>query len=387
MNVVLLSPHFPAHMSRYARGLKELGVNVLGLADEPPQFLPPQVRESLTDYFYVADMHQYDDLVRACGQITWKYGKIDRIDSLNEYWLETEAALRTDFNVAGIHDDTIRQVKAKSEMKRLFLQHGIPCARGQIVASLQEAMSFVREVGYPVVLKPDVGVGASHTWRADNDETLQQLFADKPDKLFILEEYIDGQICTFDGLTDRSGQPVFYTSMVYSEGVMEVVNSDNHIYYYTLRQLPSDLEALGSKMLEIFDVRERFFHFEFFRRHSDGQLVALEVNMRPPGGPSIDMMNYGHDLDLYREWAHVLVHNHFNSAVNRKYFCCYAGRKHAKSYRYSHESIVHHFSPYLVDHGFMPAVFRQAMGDEFYLFRCEDEADVIEISHYIQELA
>lgn len=383
MNVVLLSPHFPAHMSRYAAQLQRLGVQVIGLADEPTQFLSRDVRAALDDYVCVSDMHHYEELVRACGQITWRHGKIDRIDSLNEYWLETEAALRTDFNVTGIKNDGIRQIKAKSEMKRLFLQHGIPCARGQVVETLQEALSFAREVGYPVVLKPDIGVGASDTWRADDEATLQRLFQQKPAKSFILEEYIAGEICTFDGLADRSGQPVFYTSMKYSRGVMEIVLEDDHICYYTLRQVPPDLEALGRRLLEIFDVRERFFHFEFFRT-PDGRLVALEVNIRPPGGPSIDMMNFAHDLDLYSEWAHVLVHNHFNSPLRRKYFCGYAGRKHSKSYRHSHATIVDRLGERLMTHATLPAVFRRAMGDEYYLFRSESEDDLLACAALIQ---
>lgn len=383
MNVVLLSPHFPVQHWRYARALKELGVNVIGLADEPPQFLPAHVRESLSDYVYVRDMHHYDELVRACGQITWKHGRIDRIDSLNEYWLEAEASLRTDFNVPGIKNDTIRQVKAKSEMKKVFQSLDIPVARGQVVDSLNQALAFARQVGYPVVLKPDVGVGAANTWRADDDETLIRLFQNKPDQPFILEEFIDGQILTYDGLTDRSGQPVFSASMAYSNGIMEAVNSDDHIYYYTQRQIPDDVEAYGRKMLKAFKVCERFFHFEFFRRYSDGQIVALEVNMRPPGGPSIDMFNFACDIDLYREWAHVMVHNHFNSQAQRKYFCMFAGRKDNKHYAHSHEVILHHYGPLMVEVGSLPPIFRQAMGDVYYLYRTEDEAEALEIANDI----
>lgn len=380
MNVVLLSPHFPAQHWRYAKALQDLGVGVYGLADEPPQFLPPHVRDSLSDYFYVRDMHHYDELVRACGQITWRHGRIDRIDSLNEYWLETEAALRTDFNVPGIKNDTIRQVKAKSEMKKVFQALDIPCARGQVVETLNEALAFARQVGYPVVLKPDVGVGASNTWRADSDAELTELFNQKPPQPFILEEFVDGQIITFDGLTDRNGHPVFVASMVYSKGVMEVVNSDDHIYYYTLRQIPDDIEAYGRQMLKAFDVRERFFHFEFFRRQSDGQVVALEVNMRPPGGPSVDMFNYAHDIDLYREWANVLVHNHFNSQVSRKYHCMFVGRKQNKDYVHSHDAIMQHYGRVMMDVGSLPHVFRQAMGDVYYLYRTEDEEQALAIA-------
>ena len=76
---------------------------------------------------------------------------------------------------------------------------------------------------------------------------------------------------------------------------METVNEDRHIYFYNLREIPADLEEAGRRVLKAFDVRERFFHFEFFRSRPDGRVVALEVNMRPPGGPIIDMYNYAHD--------------------------------------------------------------------------------------------
>lgn len=386
MNVVLLSPHFPVQMGRYAAALNELGVQVLGLADEPVQLLSQEVRQSLSDYVYVGNMHQYDELLKGCGLLISRHGRLDRIDSLNEYWLETEAALRTDFNVPGVKNDSIRQIKAKSEMKRLFQAHGVPCARGQVVNSLQEALDFAEQVGYPVVLKPDIGVGASNTWRADDAETLRELFENKPNQPYILEEFIEGQIVTFDGLTDRVGQPVFYTSMVYSAGVMEVVNSHDHIYYYIQREIPADLEELGRKLLTAFDVRERFFHFEFFRT-PDGRLVALEVNMRPPGGPSVDMMNFAHDIDLYRQWARVVVYNHFNAPVERKYFCAYIGRKAHKHYLHSHQSLMHAYADYIVDAGSLPQVFRQAMGDSYYLCRTEDESEILELASQIQALA
>ena len=59
-------------------------------------------------------MHQYDELLRALGYFTHHYGKIDRLDSLNEYWLETEAQLRTDFNIPGLKTDDMPRIKRKS---------------------------------------------------------------------------------------------------------------------------------------------------------------------------------------------------------------------------------------------------------------------------------
>lgn len=384
MNIVLLSPHFPEQQARYARALSRQGARVLGVGDDPPQGLSPELQTALSDYFYVPDMHHYEDLLRTCGQITWKYGRIDRIESLNEYWLATDAALRTDFNVPGVHNNRIASIKQKSEMKRLFQEHGIPCAQGIKPASLQEALHFAQEIGYPVVLKPNIGVGAAGTHLIQDESELLHHFSTAPESGWLLEEYIAGTIYTFDGLADRAGEAVFTTSMVYSEGVMEVVNRDDHIYFYTLRNLPPDLEALGRKLLKIFPVAERFFHFEFFRRHDNQQLVALEVNLRPPGGPSVDMFNYAHDIDLYQEWANIVLHNHFNATVERKYHCCYAGRKAHKAYRHSHGEILQQCGAEIVYAAELPGVFRRAMGDYYYLFRSESEERILEIARFIQ---
>ena len=85
MNIVYLSPHFPTNFYNFCVSLKKFGVNVLGLADEPYENLKPELKNSLAEYYKVSDIHNYDELLRACGYFTHKYGKIDRIESLNEY--------------------------------------------------------------------------------------------------------------------------------------------------------------------------------------------------------------------------------------------------------------------------------------------------------------
>jgi len=305
---------------------------------------------------------------------------------MNEHWLATEARLRSDFNIPGIKESDIPIIKEKSEMKRLFLENDIPCARGLIPQNLQAAIQFAKEVNYPIVLKPNIGVGAASTHRISNEADLLYHFQNMPDCGWILEEFIEGEIITFDGLANRSGEAEFFTSMVYSDGVMDIVNRDDHVYFYTLREIPADLEKIGKKLLTIFPVKERFFHFEFFRRPESQELIALEVNLRPPGGPSVDMFNYAHDIDLYNELSNIVLHDHFNAAIDRKYFCCYTGRKFNKQYRYSHHDILRQFRAEIVHFDHLPGVFQRAMGDFFYLFRTRTKSKTLEIAAFIQEL-
>lgn len=386
MNFVFLSPHFPANFSQFAIRLREQGVNVLGLADEQYDSLRPELKAALTEYYRVPDMHNYDDLVRALGYFTHKYGKLDRLDSHSEYWLETEARLRTDFNIAGIKLDEIQRIKRKSLMKQAFIEAGIQVGRGAIVRDIEEARKLVKQTGYPVVAKPDVGVGAAATYKIESDADLERFFFLKPAVEYFLEEFIHGEILTFDGLTDREGTPVFVNSLVYSAGIMETVLSDDHIYYYTLRDIPADLEAVGRRTLEAFGVRERFFHFEFFRQHGTGDLYALEVNIRPPGGLTTDMFNFSCDIDIYKAWASILAGNGFPYPDHRhNYFCAYVGRKFNRPYAHSHEEILGALGGKVCHHEAISGIFSAALGNYGYLVRSPDHDELIGMAEFIQE--
>jgi len=190
MNVVFLSPHFPSHYFRFCLNLKAAGANVLGIGDEPYDNLSQEVLTALTEYYRVDDMHNYDALVRACGFFTHRYGKIDRLDSLNEYWLSTEARLRDDFNIFGVRGREIDFIRRKSLMKAKFREAGVPVARGQIVQTVDDALFLIHETGYPVIAKPDDGVGAIATYRLNDNQDLAAFFKTKPDTDYIMEEFI-----------------------------------------------------------------------------------------------------------------------------------------------------------------------------------------------------
>ena len=209
MNIVFLSPHFPPNMAMFCIRLREAGATVLGLADAPHESLRPELRDALAEYYRVDDLHDRDGLVRALGYLTYRHGRIDRIDSLNEYWLETEAFLRTAFDIPGIRADKIDRMRRKSRMKRIFERAGILVAQGRICRTAPEARRFVEEVGYPIIAKPDVGVGAARTYRIEHETDLEAFLGDRPTVDYILEEFVTGSIVTYDGLADRAGRVVF----------------------------------------------------------------------------------------------------------------------------------------------------------------------------------
>ncbi|MDP8905203.1 MAG: ATP-grasp domain-containing protein [Chloroflexota bacterium] len=386
MNVVFLSPHFPPNWYRFAVALRHVGATVLGIADTNWEYLRTELREALHDYYRVDDLSSYDQLTRALGFFIHRHARIDRLDSLNEHWLELEAALRTDFNIPGIGRREIGTIKRKSLMKKRFRAAGLMPARGRVCRTPGALRSFIGEVGFPVVAKPDVGVGAARTYKLQGPADVEVYLREKLPVDYIIEEFIAGEIMTYDGLADRRGEIVFDSTLVYSTGVMEAVNEQRDLYYWIPRQIPDDVRAVGRAMARAFGVRERPFHFELFRT-PDGRLVPLEVNMRPPGGLTVDMFNFANDIDFYREWANVLVHGNFEAVVDRPYACVYVSRRDGRQYALSHEDVLRQFEPLLVHQARLDSVFSAAIGDHGYVLRHPQLEVLVEAAHEIQRSA
>ncbi len=387
MNYVCISPNFPPNYVNFSLRLKERGARVLGIGSEPYDNLSPALRGALTEYYRVYDMENYEGVLQACGFFTHKYGKIDRIESHNEYWLSLDARLRTDFNVFGFKNDDMGPIKHKSWMKEVFRSQGIPVARGRVVTSLEDARELVEEVGWPVCAKPDSGVGAAHTYKLSSDDELQLFFDTKPSLDYIMEEFIQGEIHTFDGLADREGNVVFKNCFIFGKGVMETVNDDLDMFYYSLREIPEDIMEYGEKSVQAFGLKERFFHIEFFRTESG--LVALEINVRPPGGWSLDIFNYENDADIYDQYTRLVLEGETDAPFDRPYHVAYLGLKEREQVfrARSREEILKIYGDRLIQHGPIDSIFAPAIGDYAYVLRSPEIEPLKEAAGYILERA
>lgn len=386
MNFIFFSPHFPKNSTDFCFNLRKSGAHTFGIGDAEYGTLNEKLKTSLTEYYRISHMEDYGELVRAVGYFTHKYGKIDRFESLNEYWLETDARIRTDFNIEGVKTDFIENLKRKSKMKEFFNRSGVRTIRVMSCKYKNNAEEFIKEVGYPVVVKPDYGSGANLTYRINAESEFDHFFDNKPSDVdFIVEEYVDGIILTYDGLVDKQGNVRFAASHQFDQSIMEVVNTDDHLFYICLKGISPDVEIAGRNILRSFDVRERFFHIELFKTRKDGQIVALEVNMRPPGAWMTDAINFSYDTDIYREWASMIVNDKVRQQPSGKYFTGYASRKDRKKYVHSHEKILRTYSDGIVKHGSVEPVFSRAMGHYAYQFRSPEIDDVREFINFVHQ--
>ena len=234
MNFIFISPHFPKHYWNFCDRLKKNGVNVLGIGDSPYDALSDELKNALTEYYYLPHLDDYEQIVRAVGFFTFKYGKIDWIESNNEFWLEQDARLRTDFHVTtGEQYDHIDRIKNKSAMKAYYAKAGVPTARLHKVTTFEAGRDFAHMVGYPVIVKPDNGCGAEATYKLRNFTELKEFYAEPHNVRYIMEEYINGTIVSFDGVADSHCVPLFYTSNVFPTPLLDIVSQNGDLSYWT----------------------------------------------------------------------------------------------------------------------------------------------------------
>ena len=385
-NFIFISPNFPTNYWQFCRELKNNGMNVLGIGDQPYDELSYELKNSLNEYFKVGSLENYDEVYRAVAFFTYKYGRIDWLESNNEYWLERDAALRTDFNInSGFHTEDMPRIKYKSKMKEYYQKVGIPTARYYLVENKEGCLNFINEVGYPVITKPDNGVGASDTHRISSEADLDAFFANKiPGITYIMEEFIHAEVNSYDAVIDSNGEPMFETGNVTPMSIMDIVNNEDNSIYYIVKNLPEDTRKAGRAAVKSFGVKSRFVHFEFFRLTQDqegmgkkGDVVALEVNMRPCGGFSPDMMNYANSTNVYKIWADMIAFDRSTLPDGEHAYCAYAGRRDGKDFVLSHEEILEKYGEQMKMVERIPDVLAGAMGNQMYVatFKTKKEMD------------
>lgn len=395
MNFIYISPQFPTTNIYFCKKLKENGVNVLAIADEPYEALGEELTSSLTEYYKVSSLENYDEVLKAVAFFTFKYGKIDWIESNNEYWLQLDAKLRTDFNItSGIKNKEILNIKEKSKMKKFYKEAKIPVARHLLVNKKEEAVNFIKEVGYPVIVKPDNGVGSNNTFKISNDEQLKEFFDMNIEVQYIMEEYIVGDIESYDAIVNSKGEPLFESSIVFPPSIMDVVNEGLDISCYVRKEMPESLKEIGRRAVKSFNVRSRFVHMEFFKLLKDkkgigkkGDYVGLEVNMRPSGGITPQMHNYARNTDVFQIWADMITHDEIKNAnLNEDMennFCVYVSRKDKYNYVYSHEDILTKFKDQIMISERLPELYSAAMGDYLYIAKFKTEQEKNDFVDYV----
>ena len=387
-NFIFISPNFPLTYWRFCRELKNNGLRVLGIGDCPYNELTQEQRNSMHEYYKVSSLENYDEVFRAVAFFTFKYGKIDWLESNNEYWLERDAKLRTEFHItSGFQEEDMVRTRYKSGMKAFYAKAGIPTARYHLVKDYEPAKEFANKVGYPVVVKPDNGVGANATYKLQSDSDLDYFFNTKDHSVqYIMEEFVNGEVRTYDAIIDSKGEPVFESGNVTCDSLMDVVNEAKDSIFYIVKELPEVMKQLGRRTVEAFGVKSRFVHFEYFVLKADqeglgkkGDIFGLEVNMRPPGGYAPELANFANSVDVYKIWADMIAYDSTLVPMNgQHYFCGFCGRRDGKNYKMNHDDIMREYGHKMKLAGRTPDALSGAMANQMYVANYDTEEEMME---------
>jgi len=394
-------------METFVGYLHQLGARVCGICDNGfIEVLPQSLRESLTLHYSVPELTYFPHLESAVSHFRNTLGEeIHLVESLNECFLHLEGQTRDKFGIPGDSAETASSRQCKSFMKKVFLDAGIPCARGGVYTSVEQVeIELISACGYPIIAKPDKGVGAQGVRKISNKEELERFFLENPQQSYgdevhateraIFEEYISGDLFTFETIIDSTGRVVFYGASRFSSGVLEMLEKENeNIAFYTLVDIPDEIIHYGTKALAAFHLTSKATHIEFFQRHSDGQFIIIEVNFRAPGGCLMELhaQSLGGDSypnNVYEKWARVVLNKpceDFDPAV-RKWSCAYLGRKHHLNYRLSETELEEKYGDCIVASDYIPHEMQRLFGNgRSYILKTEGQQQMEELIHAFQQ--
>ncbi len=322
MNVLLISPGYPADMPQFTRGLAEVGATVLGVGDQPVGSLPELVRKALAGYLHVRSLWDEQQVARELR--AWLKGKrLDRIECLWEPGMVLAAQLREALGVPGLSAEQTLPFRDKERMKQVLDAAGIRTPRHFPATSVAQCWEAAERVGFPIILKPIAGAGSADTYRVNEPDELRDVLPRlRHVPMVSVEEFVDGEEFTFDTITINGD--IAYHNIAWYRPRPLIARSNEWIspQVIALRDVDQpDLTGgvrMGHEVIRALGFRTGFTHMEWYRK-ANGEVVFGEIGARPPGAHQVDQMNFACDFDVFREWANAVIHGRFDTRIERRY--------------------------------------------------------------------
>ena len=322
MNVLILSPGYPAEMPLFTRGIKLAGANAIGIGDQPEAALVPMARDNLAAYFQVGSLWNEEHLVDEVLGIAQRIA-IDRVECLWEPGMIVAAKLREALKIPGMTVAETIPFRDKEAMKLALDKAGIRTPRHVRATTAEEVRDAALHIGYPLIVKPIAGAGSADTYRVNSVQELELVLPRLHHVEEVsVEEFIDGEEYTFD--TICAGGRILFWNICYYRPRPLIGRSLEWVSPQTLAL--RDIEAphlepgrkMGRAVLEALDFKSGFTHMEWYLK-ANGEAVFGEIAARPPGARTVDIMNYACDADFFTGWAEAVCNGRLNQPTHRKY--------------------------------------------------------------------
>ncbi len=323
MNIIFIEPSFPYNQREFVRGLHDAGATVIGIGERPQEHLADDVKGWLSHYVQVKSVVHEPSLIKAVQHVQGLV-YVDRLEATVEAHIMAAARAREATGIPGTSVRTAYLCRDKPAMKEVLRAAGIPCAASTRANDPEAAREFARTVGFPLIIKPPAGAGASGTWKVEDANQLEQVLAESgvtDGQEVAIEEFIEGHEGYLDTLT-INGEVTHEFITHYYPNVLTAMRerwispqmvTTNRIEapgYHEVRQMARDV-------IRVLDIGTSATHMEWFA--SPKGLRFSEIGCRPPGVGQWDVYNTANDFDLYFEWASALTHGRTQRQPSRRF--------------------------------------------------------------------
>jgi len=305
------------------RGLKEAGARVSAVGMRPTGALDATLRRHLDAYVAVADLSSPVSIEGAARSLA-RARSIDLIETGDESLVLPTAQARAALGLEGLSVRSATLCRDKTAMKEVLRAAGVPCAASAAVSSMDALRTFVEREGFPVILKPRASLGGLGTSRANDLDELTRaatgLGVDRGASVQV-EEFVEGHEGFYDTLC-VDGVPVhefvahYYPSVLAAlsdRRVAPQIAATNRVEGDSYRELL----VMGRKVIEVLGIGTSATHMEWF--FGPKGLKFSEIGARPPGERIYDLHSAGNDMNVWTEWAEVVLNRRPASKASRRF--------------------------------------------------------------------
>jgi len=173
MNVLMISPGYPAEMAFFTRGLAAAGVSVIGLGDQSASALPALARDALAHYIGVGSLAAGEAVAATVRELA-RQVRIDQVECLWEPYMILAARLREELGLPGLTVAQTVPFRDKEQMKQLLDAAGLRTPRHHATDTTAGVWAAAERIGFPLIVKPIAGAGSADTYRADTVAELDE---------------------------------------------------------------------------------------------------------------------------------------------------------------------------------------------------------------------
>jgi carbamoylphosphate synthase large subunit len=269
-------------------------------------------REVLDDVFYMPDVKKTwnrEDTIKAVSYLA-RTEQIDRIVPLDDFDLETAAALREHLRIPGMGETTVRHFRDKLAMRMKAQEAGIAVPEFCHVLHHGRLKEFCERVPGPWVLKPRSSAGAIGIRKIGQQDELWRALDELGDmqSFYLLERFVEGDVYHVDTIVHER-EIRFAIASGYGRPPMEVAHGGGVFTTRIVERGSAEertLIELNARLLAALGLVRGVSHSEYILGR-DGRAYFLETSARVGGAHIAELIESATGINLWAEWARVEV--------------------------------------------------------------------------------